>query len=418
MRAALEELAALFLVYSFLGWIIESTFKTIRRGQGFVNSGLLYGPVVPIYGCGALLIMLFDDATTGLVLPVRLLVLTLICAVLEYLVGWFFEAVFKTRLWDYSHKRFNIQGRVCLSFTLAWAALAALFIYLIRPESELLADGFLRLAWARYAVAAAMAIFVVDAAFSFRSLIITSSIIGKLRANARLRVSALQRGAADRLEGLQDFDLSSLTGSVRGIGRRLFRAFPHLEKLGAEGLGLDLVRLSRDVSAEGQSFAKAMQALRTRPSSGEGLDPEYLAIVEDILADEAVQSMGSISHHDDSVLRHSLTVSLVSYYIALALGFDAVATARGALLHDFFLYDWRKTKGRHHPTTHPSTALANARERFALKPIEEDIILTHMWPVARPFYAYKESFLVSSVDKIVSTKEAARLVADTAKSML
>jgi uncharacterized membrane protein len=397
MATTLEALVALFLAYSFLGWIIESSFKTIRRKQGFVNSGLLYGPVVPIYGCGAMSIMLFDDATRGLAFPVRILALTLICATLEYAVGWFFELVFKTRLWDYSHKRFNIRGRVCLSFTIAWAGLAALFIYLVRPAAENLVDDFLSLPWSRWAVTTVAAGFVVDAVFSFRSLAITSSFIAKLRASARLR-----------------FDVAALKGSARGIGRRLFRAFPHLEKLSVEGFGVDLARLSREVSAEGDCFSKAIQALRDRPSSAGGLDPEYLELVSDVLADEKVQSMGGIRQHDDSVLRHSLTVSLAAYYVAKGTGLDAASTARGALLHDFFLYDWRSSKGRHHPSRHPGIALANARERFALNPIEEDIILTHMWPVAKPFYGYKESLLVSSIDKIVSTKEAAKMLKNAA----
>lgn len=409
MATTFEALVALFLAYSFLGWIIESAFKTVRKQRGFVNSGLLYGPVVPIYGCGALCIMLFDDATRGLALPLRLLALTLICAALEYLVGWFFEAAFKTRLWDYSHTRFHIQGRVCLSFTLAWAVLAVLFIKFIRPAAERLVNEFLSFPWSRWAMTAAVAGFVVDAVLSFRSLAITSSFVAKFRASARLPLPAVPLpGAAD------SFDVAALKESARGIGRRLFRAFPHLEKLSFEGFGADLARLSREVSADENCFAKALKAMRDRPSSSEGLDPEYLSIVGDVLADEKVRSMAGIRHHDDSVLRHSLTVSLVAYYVAKGTGLDAVSTARGALLHDFFLYDWRTSKGRHHPSRHPGVALANARARFALNPIEEDIILTHMWPIAKPFYSFKESFLVSSIDKIVSTKEAVRMLRNAA----
>jgi uncharacterized protein len=415
MNLSFIELLALFLAYSFLGWIIESTYKTIRRRQGFVNSGLLYGPVVPIYGCGALCIMLFDDATRGLVFPVRIVALTLICALLEYLVGWFFEAVFKTRLWDYTHERFNIQGRVCLSFTLAWAALALLFIYIVRPFSESLLGSFLALSWSRGLVTGLASLFVADAVLSFHSLARTSSAIGKLRESARLRASEFQRGVAERLESIEGLDILSLKGSVRGVGRRLFRAFPHLEKLGAEGFSLDLSRLSSELSIEGGCFAKAMQAMRDRPATPEGLDPEYLAAVRDILGegsrlDEKVASMGSIRHHDDSLLRHSLTVSLASFYIAKALGLDARSTARAGLLHDFFLYDWRKAKGAHHRTRHPRIALENARARFALNPMEEDIILSHMWPAAKPFYSYRESLLVSSIDKLVSTKDVARML--------
>lgn len=369
MHSSFYGLLAQFLVYSFIGWVIESAYKTIRRRQGFVNSGLLYGPVVPIYGCGALCIMLFDDATRGLVFPARILALTLICAALEYLVGWFFESVFKTRLWDYTQKRFNIKGRVCLSFTLAWAALALLFIYVVRPVSESLVGLFLGEPWARACVAALASLFVADAALSFRSLALTSSAIGKLRENARLCI-----------EGL---DVLALKDSVRGVGRRLFRAFPHLEKLGAEGFSLDLSRLSRELSIEGGYFAKALQALRDRPENPEGLDPEYLGHVGDLLAE------GEARKGDSS---RRLTVSLASFYLAKALGLDERSTARAALLQGYTARSSRAALERFHA-------------RFALNPIEDDIILSRGWPASKPFHAYKESLLVSSVDRLASVKD-------------
>jgi len=294
----------------------------------------------------------------------RILALILICAALEYIVSFLFETIFKTRLWDYSQKRFNLQGRVCLSFSLAWAALATLFIYVIRPMTEPLMESFLSLPWAPWAVRAAVTLLLLDAAISFHGLARTSQFIAKPHAH------------------LEPFDLGSIQASSRGVARRLLSAFPHLARSLAGGIGLDLVRRSGEEG--GSNFAKALQAIRSRPDGPEGLDPDYLAVVSDILGDEKVRSMGGIRHHDDSVLRHSLTVSLASYYIAKDLGFDAPSSARGALLHDFFLYDWRIEKGRHHRTSHPRTALENARARFALNPIEEDIILTHMWPAAKP----------------------------------
>lgn len=392
VQNSIEAFIALFIGYSFLGWVIETTFKTIVERRGFVNSGLLYGPVVPIYGLGAFLIALVDDATRGLSVLPRVLVLTLLCAALEYLVSFIFEVVFKTRLWDYSHRKLNVRGRVCLSFTLAWAALAVLFIYAIRPAAERALSGFLTLPWSALAIYAAFAALLFDAAVSMGGLVDASSFLAKI---------------SDRLE---PFELAALRASARRTTRRLMSAFPHLGRTMAGSIGLDILR--RSAEEGGGPFLNALQAIRARPSGPEKLDPEYLGVVRDVIGDEKVLSMGGIRHHDDSALRHSLTVSLASYYIAKGLGFDAASTARGALLHDFFLYDWHVEKGRHHRTTHPRVALENARARFALNPIEEDIILTHMWPAASPFYNFKESFLVSTVDKIVSTKEVARMLLD------
>jgi uncharacterized membrane protein len=390
MPYRIVSLAALFLAYSFLGWIIESSYKTISRRRGFVNSGLLSGPVVPIYGFGAMGIMLVDDATRGLVFPLRIFVLALLCAALEYIVGWLFETVFKTRLWDYTDRRFNIRGRVCLSFTLAWAALATVFIYFVRPFFERIAGELLGFAWMPWLLGAAYAAFLADAAFSFRSLALTSSFIAKLRAR------------------LEPFDLDELRSSAHGMKRRLLSAFPNLLKSVSDTIGQDLARRLHEEG--GDWFLKALRAMREGTPESEALDPDYLSAVGDILLDEKVQSMGAIRHHDGSLLVHSLTVSLASYYIARGLGYDAVSVARGALLHDFFLYDWRTARGTGHRTRHPGIALENATARFKLNAMEKDIILSHMWPAAKPFYSYKESFLVSTVDKIVSTKEVAKIL--------
>lgn len=144
------------------------------------------------------------------------------------------------------------------------------------------------------------------------------------------------------------------------------------------------------------------------------LDPDYAAIVAPLLAHDDVQSMHSFRHHDRTALTHSLSVSTLSFSLARRMGLDSVSVARGALLHDFFLYDRRADKTRFHLNRHAKVALANARARFSLNPVEQDIILAHMWPVGRPFYTYRESALVSFVDKLVSTREVILMVARSA----
>lgn len=115
--------------------------------------------------------------------------------------------------------------------------------------------------------------------------------------------------------------------------------------------------------------------------------------------------MHTYRHHDRTALTHSIGVSAKAYAWAKRLGLDARSVARGALLHDFFLYDWRDGNNPRHPSNHARVALSNARKRFELNPMEQDIIVAHMWPVCRPFYSYAESALVSLVDKSVSAKE-------------
>jgi uncharacterized protein len=93
------------------------------------------------------------------------------------------------------------------------------------------------------------------------------------------------------------------------------------------------------------------------------------------------------------------------------LKLDYQSAARGALLHDFFLYDWRNhdvpdlPAGKFHGIEHPKIALANAKKHFVLNDIEKDIVRKHMWPLTLVPPKYKESFIVSFADKYLASKE-------------
>lgn len=136
-------------------------------------------------------------------------------------------------------------------------------------------------------------------------------------------------------------------------------------------------------------------------------DQEYMAYVGHLITNPRVQKMDQIVHHHYSTrLKHSINVSYTSYRIAKRLGWDAKATARGGLLHDLFYYDWRETKfNKSHAWVHPRIAVRNARKITTLNKLEEDIILKHMWgeTIAPP--RYKESFIVTAVDKYWAIRE-------------
>ncbi len=168
------------------------------------------------------------------------------------------------------------------------------------------------------------------------------------------------------------------------------------------------------ITTRRKNLSRAIAAIRRPSLSFESLkDDNFLASLGNISLDPSVRQMASINHHNNSTLAHSITVAQVSFYLARLFRLDAISTARGALLHDFFLYDWQDCSHQRHRTLHPGTALGNAVQRFTLNPVEKDIILTHMWPVARPFYSFRESFLVSSVDKIVSVNAIGMILGST-----
>ena len=118
-------------------------------------------------------------------------------------------------------------------------------------------------------------------------------------------------------------------------------------------------------------------------------------------------------HGSTSVYQHSINVAYLSLWLAgrLPLRTDRRALVRGALLHDYFLYDWHEKDDGHrwHGFTHPGTALENVRRLLALNPVERDIILRHMWPLTPTPPRYREAWLICLADKICSLRETARL---------
>lgn len=122
---------ALFLIYSFIGWLAE-VGAFLVSDKKFVNRGFMVGPVVPIYGTGGMLITLFltkyyDEPVTLFCMAV------IICSILEYFTSYLMEKLFKTRWWDYSNKKFNINGRVCLSNLVLFGIMGLVMIYLVNP---------------------------------------------------------------------------------------------------------------------------------------------------------------------------------------------------------------------------------------------------------------------------------------------
>lgn len=137
-------------------------------------------------------------------------------------------------------------------------------------------------------------------------------------------------------------------------------------------------------------------------------DQEFMQYVGHLIAHPRFQKLAPIVQHQHSTrLEHSINVAYSSYKIAKQLGWDAKSTARGGLLHDFFYYDWRVTKfKKSHAWVHPRIAVRNARKLTQLNQREEDIILKHMWGATLAFPRYKESYIVTMVDKYWAVKEA------------
>ena len=118
-----------------------------------------------------------------------------------------------------------------------------------------------------------------------------------------------------------------------------------------------------------------------------------------------------IQHGNTTVKRHCIRVAATAYYIALKAGIkvNERELIRGALLHDYFLYDWHDSNNGHPVPgiTHPRTALNNASQDYCLTDVEKDIILHHMFPLTLIPPRHKEAWIVCLADKICATKETA-----------
>ena len=120
-----------FIIYSFLGWLMEVICKSIESKR-YINRGFLIGPICPIYGYGVLLIILLIGKNTEDILSVFLKAI-FICSTLEYLTSYLMEKLFKARWWDYSRYKFNINGRICLETMIPFGILGCSVIYLLHP---------------------------------------------------------------------------------------------------------------------------------------------------------------------------------------------------------------------------------------------------------------------------------------------
>ena len=125
---------AFFYIYCFFGWIFESAYVSFLKKR-FVNRGFLHLPLLPLYGTGAVMMLWVS-------LPVKDNLFLVYAAgviaatILEYVTGWGMEKLFKVKYWDYSDQRFQLNGYICLSSSIAWGFLTILLTEVIHRPIE------------------------------------------------------------------------------------------------------------------------------------------------------------------------------------------------------------------------------------------------------------------------------------------
>jgi len=374
----------LFAVYSFIGWFIEVVYRSVSQRE-FINAGFLYGPFVPLYGFGAALIIFLEFLIHQWPLPIKIVAYGIILTLIEYLTGFILEKTFKLKLWDYSDDKFNIHGRVCLLFSLCWAALAVIFVTFIHPavlryfqSRETSFPHVLAIAFVAYAI--------TDLVFSIISI-----------TSFRKKIVYLY----SEYFNLSNAEIENIFNSFK----RLRTAFPNLSRY------IDN-NINAEIKNKISSFLKSIPAKIMPIAHGrKPVESEFYQIIKDIYEHEEFLKLKEHYHHNSSIYEHVMDVSYFSYRACKFLKLDYQSAARGALLHDFFLYDWRNhdvpdlPEDKFHGIEHPKIALINAEQHFTLNDIEKDIVKKHMWPLTLVPPKYKESFIVSFADKYLASKE-------------
>ena len=139
-------------------------------------------------------------------------------------------------------------------------------------------------------------------------------------------------------------------------------------------------------------------------------DKYFINIISDMIENNTVKQMNDFKqHYETTCFEHCLVASYYCYLLCKKFNLDYISCSRAAMVHDLFLYDWRKRQnGRKglHAFTHPQTAYDNASKLFDLNEKEKDIIVKHMWPVTLALPKYKESYILTLVDKYCALNES------------
>lgn len=127
----------LFFIYSFFGFLIETIFTYVTKGKIQIRKTLFFLPLCPVYGLGALLMVLTLTPFNNNIIVVALGG-AIVGSTAEYLFGILNQRIFNVRIWDYRKEKFNFRGYICLKFTAYWLLLSVLLIYFVQPKFHLI----------------------------------------------------------------------------------------------------------------------------------------------------------------------------------------------------------------------------------------------------------------------------------------
>lgn len=129
-----EKVILFFFIYAFIGWLLETAYCFYELGY-FTKRGFLIGPICPIYGYGAVMLLVLLKPVKNNMIKLFFSAIV-VFTIFEYLVGYGLESLFLMNFWDYTGQFLNINGRVTLAFSIIWGLFAILFINYLHPIIE------------------------------------------------------------------------------------------------------------------------------------------------------------------------------------------------------------------------------------------------------------------------------------------
>ena len=220
----------LFLIYSFIGWCAEVSAHAVTKGK-FINRGFLNGPYCPIYGFGMVIVTmcLTPIEKNWLLLFLGSVILT---TILELVTAFIMEKFFHTRWWDYSNQKFNLDGYICLKYSLVWGLACVIVMKFINPGVIYLV-GLIPVT----AGEIIMGIFILGMLADLTTMIISISNINKRMKHAAQLREAIH-ATSDKIGGKiadEVLDIQSrvdrLPDKKSAVQRRLEKAYPSLARL-------------------------------------------------------------------------------------------------------------------------------------------------------------------------------------------
>lgn len=181
-----------FLIYAMIGWTCEVVYCSLLKKK-FVNRGFLNGPYCPIYGVGAVIIVIFLAPYINY--PAGIFLVGIVTtSSLEYVTSWGMEKAFHAKWWDYSNDKFNINGRVCLKNSLLFGVMSLALMYLVHPFVQTLIQRLPDF-WLEFIATFAFVLFIGDVVESTRETLVLNKKLGSVfEATTELKDALKEKG--------------------------------------------------------------------------------------------------------------------------------------------------------------------------------------------------------------------------------